>query len=139
MAKVVFTNGCFDLLHIGHVRFLQACRALGDSLVVGINSDSSVRNLKGFGRPVITQEDRKAMLLELRSVDEVVIFDDLDPLRTIELLKPDVLAKGADWPLEKIIGADFVVARGGRVVQVPLLDGFSTTRIIHKIMALEGY
>lgn len=128
--RVVFTNGCFDLLHVGHVTLLQRARRLGDALIVAINSDRSVRRLKGTGRPIVRQRDRAKLVAALSSVDYVTIFDDPTPLRLITVLKPDVLVKGADWKLAGIIGQGLVTKYGGRVVRVPLVSGYSTTRLI---------
>jgi D-glycero-beta-D-manno-heptose 1-phosphate adenylyltransferase len=133
--KLVFTNGCFDLLHSGHVDLLERARALGSRLVVGLNSDRSVRQLKGSTRPMVNQTERRRMLLALRCVDEVVLFDDATPVRLIETLSPDVLVKGGDWPVSKIVGADLVLARGGQVVSLPLLPGYSTTQVVERIVA----
>ncbi len=133
-APVVFTNGVFDVLHRGHVSFLAAARELGGSLVVGLNSDASARRLgKGTGRPVNREQDRAFVLAGLESVDAVVLFDEDTPLALITALAPDVLAKGADYALADIVGADVVTARGGRVVRVPLVEGFSTTSLITKV------
>jgi D-sedoheptulose 7-phosphate isomerase len=129
----VFTNGCFDLLHPGHVDLLDRARALGDRLIVGLNSDRSVRALKGAGRPLLPQEARASILRALRSVDEVIIFDELTPARLIEELQPDVLVKGGDWPVAQIIGADTVWRNGGRVLSLPLQPGYSTTVLVEKI------
>lgn len=133
MAVVVFTNGCFDILHAGHVDLLTRARALGDKLIVGINSDESVRRIKGASRPVVCQEERADVLRALRAVDEVVIFDEPTPQRIIEEIKPDVLIKGGDWQISEIVGSDFVLKRGGKVLSLPLKEGFSTTSIIEKI------
>lgn len=133
MAITVFTNGCFDLIHPGHVDLLERARALGTRLVVGINSDESVRKIKGSGRPILTQSERAAILSAFRVVDEVIIFDELTPERLIHDIKPDVLVKGGDWGPNEIIGADFVLANGGRVESLPLLAGFSTTDIISRL------
>jgi D-sedoheptulose 7-phosphate isomerase len=130
---IVFTNGCFDILHPGHIELLEKARSLGTKLVVGINSDSSVRSIKGEGRPLQDQEARKAVLLGLESVDEVVIFDEPTPERIIREIKPDILVKGGDWRTDEIIGADFVEKNGGRVVSIPFKDGFSTTSIVNKM------
>jgi len=130
--RVVFTNGCFDLLHPGHVRYLAAARAAGDVLVVGVNSDRSVRGLKGPGRPVQTQDARAEVLAALAAVDHVVVFDASTPLALIEAVQPDVLAKGADWAADQIVGADVVRARGGKVVRVRLVPGQSTTRLVER-------
>jgi D-sedoheptulose 7-phosphate isomerase len=133
MSVLVFTNGCFDLLHPGHIDLLERARALGDRLIVGINSDDSVRAIKGTGRPLVSQEDRTAVLRGLRSVDEVMIFDEPTPARLIEQVKPDVLVKGGDWPIEQIIGADFVQRNGGRVLSLPLKPSYSTSNLIRQI------
>ena len=127
---VVFTNGVFDLLHRGHVAYLAAARAEGAALVVGVNTDVSVRRLKGPGRPLVPERDRAYVLAGLASVDAVVLFDEDTPRELIAALEPDVLAKGADYALEAIVGADLVTARGGRVVRVPLQEGASTTNLI---------
>lgn len=135
MEKVVFTNGCFDLLHAGHIDLLERAKNLGTRLVVGINSDESIRSIKGTGRPFQKQEERKKILESLKSVDEVIIFEELTPEKLIEKIKPDVLVKGGDWKESEIIGADFVVRNGGRVYSLPLKDGFSTTGIVEKILS----
>lgn len=131
--RLVFTNGCFDLIHAGHIDLLQRARALGDRLVVGVNSDVSVSGLKGPARPFIPERDRVAILRALRCVDDVLVFDDATPLRLIEQLEPDVLVKGGDWAVEKIVGANLVLARGGEVHSLPLLPGYSTTSIAERI------
>lgn len=136
--KVVFTNGCFDILHAGHVRYLAAARSLGDILVVGLNSDASVRRLKGPNRPVSSQEDRAEVLCALEVVDAVTIFDEDTPEELINRLLPDVLVKGADWPVERIAGAAAVLASGGSVQTVPLLEDRSTTGIIETVIKLYG-
>jgi D-sedoheptulose 7-phosphate isomerase len=133
METIVFTNGCFDILHPGHIDLLERARQLGTKLIVGINSDSSVRAIKGPDRPVLNAEARKRMLLALRPVDEVIIFDELTPEKLIHEIKPDVLVKGGDWKTSEIIGADFVIGRGGKVVSLPLLDGFGSTAIIDSL------
>ena len=133
MEKIVFTNGCFDLLHPGHVDLLTAARALGSKLIVGINSDRSVRSIKGIGRPLQDQEARKAVLMGLKAVDDVVIFDELTPERIIREIRPDVLVKGGDWQPSEIIGADLVQSYGGEVRSIPLTDGYSTTRIVDSL------
>lgn len=135
--RVVFTNGCFDILHRGHVEYLAAARELGDALVVGLNSDASVRRLKGPGRPVNPTQDRAAVLAALSVVDAVAVFDDDTPLRLIEALLPDVLVKGGDYSRETIVGAAEVEGAGGRVVVVPLVEGRSTTGIIERISGRE--
>ena len=132
--KIVFTNGCFDLLHIGHVRYLKAARAEGDVLVVGLNSDRSVDEIKGPGRPVVPENERAEVLASLACVDFVTLFDEPDPLVTIRSLVPDVLVKGADWAKDAIVGKDVVETSGGRIVRVPLTGGASTTKIIEKII-----
>ncbi len=131
---IVFTNGCFDLLHIGHLRYLEAARNLGDCLLVGMNSDASVRRVKGHQRPIMPEKERAELLCGLHCVDHVVLFDTPDPLPLIEKVKPDVLVKGADWTLEKIVGADYIRDRGGKVVRIPLVPRVSTTSIIEKIL-----
>jgi rfaE bifunctional protein nucleotidyltransferase chain/domain len=136
--KLVFTNGVFDLLHPGHVRYLQSARTFGDALVVGINSDRSVRANKGAGRPVTPALERAEILAALSAVDGVVIFDEDTPHELIATLQPDVLVKGADWAEDAIVGRDVVEARGGRVVRVSVEPGYSTTAIIEKIRAGRG-
>lgn len=133
--RIVFTNGVFDLLHRGHVEYLEDARTLGDRLVVGVNSDASVRRLKGPLRPLVPEAERAEVLAALESVDLVVVFGDDTPLALIEEVAPDVLAKGGDWALERIVGRELVEARGGRVVQVPMRAGWSTTSIIDRILA----
>ena len=132
--KIVFTNGCFDILHPGHVDYLAKAKALGDTLIVGLNSDSSVRKLKGKGRPIVSQGDRAKVLSGLESVDFVVIFSDPTPIKLIKAVKPDVLVKGGDWPVKDIVGSDFVQFRGGKVKSLPYLKGHSTKAIINKIL-----
>ena len=131
--RVVFTNGCFDLLHPGHVRLLEAARAEGDRLVVGLNSDASVRRLKGPDRPLLPEGERAETLLALEAVDRVVIYDADSPREVIAALLPDVLVKGADWELADIVGREEVEAAGGRVVRVQLLPGRSTTGLVERI------
>ena len=132
---VVFTNGCFDLLHPGHIKLLEAARTLGDALIVGINSDDSVRTLKGPSRPVIPESERAEILAGLECVDAVVIFDELTPRETVAALVPDILVKGGDWPGNQIVGREEVEAAGGKVVLIDLVQGYSTTEILHKIRA----
>jgi rfaE bifunctional protein nucleotidyltransferase chain/domain len=132
---IVFTNGVYDLLHPGHVRYLQAARAEGDVLIVGVNSDRSVRSNKGPGRPVIPERERAEIIAALRCVDAVAIFDDETPAAIIERLQPDVLVKGADWAADAIVGRETVEARGGRVVRMPIEAGWSTSAIIEKTRA----
>lgn len=136
--RIVFTNGVFDLLHPGHVRYLQAARREGDVLVVGVNSDRSVRVVKGPTRPVVPQEERAEVLAALASVDAVVIFDEETPHAIISRLQPDVLVKGADWPADQIVGRDIVEARGGRVVRVTVETGYSTTEILERAKRLAS-
>jgi len=131
--RVVFTNGCFDLLHPGHIHSLEAARGLGDCLIVGINSDDSVRVLKGEGRPLIPAEERAEILASLECVDGVVIFDELTPQKVIAALVPDVLVKGSDWPGNQIVGREEVEAAGGKVVLIDNVPGYSTTEILKKI------
>lgn len=130
---VVFTNGCFDVLHRGHVTLLERARAMGDLLVVGINSDDSVRRLKGEGRPLNAARDRALVLLALRSVDFVTVFEEDTPIETIEALEPDVLVKGAEYGSGEIVGEDFVLARGGRVERIDMVDGYSSSGIIERM------
>lgn len=132
--RVVFTNGCFDILHAGHVRYLAAARSKGHILVVGLNSDSSVRQIKGEKRPLVPENQRAEVLAGLGCVDYVILFDEPDPLNLIQSICPDVLVKGADWPEEALIGAAFVKARGGSVERIAVVPGISTTRIIQKII-----
>ncbi len=131
---VVFTNGCFDILHPGHLDLLRRAKELGTKLIVGINSDNSVRAIKGFSRPLMSENDRAEMLRGLRFVDEVRVFDAPTPQKLIEEINPDVLVKGGDWKIDEIIGADFVIKNGGKVLSLPILEGFSTSRIIEKIL-----
>jgi rfaE bifunctional protein nucleotidyltransferase chain/domain len=133
--RVVFTNGCFDLLHRGHTRYLEQARALGDLLVVAVNSDASVRQLKGAGRPVVTDGERAEVLAALASVDLVLIFDELDPGRVIRAVRPDVLVKGGDWPVDRIVGSDFVRSRGGKVRSLPYVKGASTSELIRRVFS----
>ena len=130
---VVFTNGCFDLIHIGHIRLLQKARKRGDCLVVAVNSDRSVRQIKGPDRPKIPEKERAEVLGALGCVDWVTIFDEPDPLVLIKLLKPDVLVKGGDWPAERIVGASEVKEAGGEVLSIPLEPGISTSALIKRI------
>ena len=131
--RLVFTNGCFDILHVGHVRYLQAARALGDALLVAINSDASVRALKGDSRPVLNEAERAEMLAALGAVSYVTIFDALSPRSLIARLLPDVLVKGGDYDLDEIHGREEVEAAGGRVLALPFIEGASTTDIIERI------
>ncbi|MEP7212218.1 MAG: D-glycero-beta-D-manno-heptose 1-phosphate adenylyltransferase [Acidobacteriota bacterium] len=133
MPKIVFTNGCFDILHPGHVRFLEEAKALGTKLIVGINSDASVRSIKGPTRPVQDQDSRRAVLLGLRSVDEVLVFEQSTPEDIIKDIKPDILVKGGDWTIDQIIGGDFVRSYGGEVFSLPLLNGHSSSNIVARL------
>jgi rfaE bifunctional protein nucleotidyltransferase chain/domain len=132
---VVFTNGVFDILHPGHVRYLQDARREGDALIVGLNSDRSVKAIKGASRPINPEDERAEVVAALSCVDAVVVFDEGDPQRIVNRLQPDVLAKGADWAADRIIGRETVEARGGRVVRIPLAEGYSTSAIIRKIQS----
>lgn len=134
--RIVFTNGVYDLLHRGHVEYLEEARRLGDRLVVGVNSDASVQRLKGPTRPILPQDERAELVAALACVDLVVLFGDDTPLALIEAVVPDVLVKGADWAEDAIVGGEFVKARGGRVERIPLRAGLSTTTIVQRI--LEG-
>ncbi len=131
--RVVFTNGCFDLLHAGHVRYLREARSLGDLLVVALNSDASVRLLKGEGRPILNQDERAEIMAALQVVDYVTIFDEATPRELIASLLPDVLVKGGDWAIETIVGREEVEAAGGRVLSLPYLRGSSTSEIVERI------
>ena len=130
---VVFTNGCFDLLHRGHLHLLSEARALGDLLIVAINSDQSVKMIKGPTRPILSETDRLELIASMEMVHYVLLFDEPDPYDIISVLRPDILVKGGDWPAEEVIGGDIVQGNGGKVVVVPYLKGFSTTEIIAKI------
>jgi D-beta-D-heptose 7-phosphate kinase/D-beta-D-heptose 1-phosphate adenosyltransferase len=131
--RIVFTNGCFDILHRGHVALLAQARELGDCLVVGINSDESVRRLKGFPRPLVAARDRAFILLHLRSVDFVTVFDEDTPLETIAALRPDILVKGAEYGTGEIVGEELVSGSGGRVVRIPMVEGYSSSALIDRI------
>jgi D-beta-D-heptose 7-phosphate kinase/D-beta-D-heptose 1-phosphate adenosyltransferase len=135
--RIVFTNGCFDLMHIGHTRYLQAAKALGDILVVGVNSDVSVRTLnKAPDRPIVPEAQRAEVLAALGCVDFVVIFDEPDPRQLIAAVQPDVLVKGGDWMIDQIIGRELVEARGGAVKTIPLVPGLSTTGLLQRIRSI---
>jgi D-glycero-beta-D-manno-heptose 1-phosphate adenylyltransferase len=136
--RVVFTNGCFDLLHPGHIETLEKARSFGDLLVVGVNSDRSVREMKGAGRPILPERERAEILAALECVDGVVIFDEATPRETIAALLPDVLVKGGDWPGDRIVGREEVEAAGGKVVSVPVVAGYSTSAILKKIQELDS-
>lgn len=136
--RIVFTNGCFDLIHPGHVRYLRAAKRLGDVLVVGVNSDASVRQLKGPSRPLVPQQDRCEVLAALEMVDYVTVFEEDTPRRLIEQLRPDVLVKGGDWAPDQIVGADVIRARGGTVRSLRFARGYSTSELIEKIQRASG-
>lgn len=136
--RIVFTNGVFDILHPGHVRYLQHARSLGDALIVGLNADASVRRNKGPERPINPEHERAEILEALECVDAVVLFEQDTPAEIIKAIQPDILVKGADWAEDAIVGRDTVEARGGRVVRVPIEAGFSTTEIIRKVKSLGG-
>jgi rfaE bifunctional protein nucleotidyltransferase chain/domain len=136
--KVVFSNGCFDILHAGHVRYLNQARALGAVLVLGLNSDTSVRALKGEGRPIVPEDERAEVLAALSCIDFIFIFDDLTPQRVIDALVPDILVKGADWGISEIVGRETVEKAGGAVRSIPLVEGTSTTNIINRILSQFG-
>ena len=131
--KIVFTNGCFDILHVGHVEYLSKARKMGDVLVIGLNSDRSVKQLKGKDRPINREEDRSKLLSAFYFVDYVTIFNEDTPDRLIRKLKPDILVKGGDWQMKDIVGASFVKSYGGRVATVPFVKGFSTTSLVKKM------
>lgn len=136
--RLVFTNGCFDLLHPGHVRYLSEARSLGDALVVALNSDRAARILKGQGRPIMNEQERAEVIAALEAVDYVIIFDEETPRELIADLLPDVLVKGGDWPVDEIVGRDEVEATGGRVLSLPYVEGSSTTDIIERIQNLPS-
>jgi D-beta-D-heptose 7-phosphate kinase/D-beta-D-heptose 1-phosphate adenosyltransferase len=136
--RIVFTNGCFDLLHLGHIRYLEKARSLGDILVVGVNSDRSVRNLKGPERPILPEEERAEILSGLGCVDYITIFDELTPLELISSLQPHILVKGGDWTKEAIVGKEVVERSGGEVVLLPFVEGSSTSNLIEAILKRYG-
>jgi D-beta-D-heptose 7-phosphate kinase/D-beta-D-heptose 1-phosphate adenosyltransferase len=131
--KIVFTNGCFDILHRGHLHLLREAKALGDLLIVAVNSDRSVQQIKGSARPVISEAGRAELIAALEMVDYVTLFDEIDPCRLIEEIRPDVLAKGGDWSRDQVIGGDIVERGGGEVAVIPYMKGFSTTEIIERV------
>ncbi len=131
--KIVFTNGCFDIVHLGHIDYLEKARNLGNRLVLGLNTDASVKRLKGESRPVVNEYARARMMSAFEFVDAVVLFDEPTPLTLIEEVKPDILVKGDDYTVETIVGADFVIGKGGEVKTIPLVKGYSTTSLIEKI------
>ncbi len=135
--KLVFTNGCFDIIHKGHITYLKQAKELGDFLVIGLNSDKSVKKLKGESRPVNKEEDREYVLENLKPVDAVVIFEEDTPYNLIDSIKPDILVKGGDWSADKIVGSDIVIANGGKVLSLGYVDNYSTTSIIDKLKSGE--
>ncbi|MDQ7031715.1 MAG: D-glycero-beta-D-manno-heptose 1-phosphate adenylyltransferase [Desulfonauticus sp.] len=134
--KIVFTNGCFDLLHVGHVDYLTRAKQLGDILIIGLNSDSSVKKIKGSKRPLNNEKDRATVLAALECVDFIILFEEDTPYRLIQAIQPDVLVKGGDWPIDRIVGKDIVEANGGQVISLSLIEGYSTTNLINKIIKL---
>lgn len=136
--RIVFTNGCFDILHPGHINYLKKSKSLGDILIIGLNSDSSVRKLKGKGRPITTQKKRAETLASLEFVDFVAVFNELTPIKLIKKLKPHVLVKGADWKKKDVVGRSFVESYGGRVRSLPYIKGYSTTSLIKAICRKFG-
>ena len=136
--KIVFTNGCFDILHVGHTRYLKEAKKMGDVLVLALNSDESVRSLKGERRPLVPESERADVVASLESVDFVIIFDELTPLSLIEYLKPDVLVKGGDWAEDQVVGRESVKNWGGKVIIIPEIKGSSTTNIVEKIINVYG-
>ena len=136
--KIAFTNGCFDILHVGHVRYLREARKAGNLLVVALNSDVSVRAIKGAMRPLVPQQHRAEVIASLEAVDYVTLFDEATPLRLIEYLRPDCLIKGGDWPEEAVVGRDAVRSWGGSVILIPMVEGASTTNIVEKILGIYG-
>lgn len=131
--KIVFTNGCFDILHLGHVEYLNEAKAQGDVLIIGLNSDASVKKLKGENRPINNEHDRAKMLLNLKAVDCVQVFTEETPLEIIKLIKPNILVKGGDWKIDQIVGSDFVLQNGGVVKSLMFKDGYSTTNLIKSV------
>ena len=136
--RIVFTNGCFDILHVGHVRYLKSAKALGGALIVGLNSDKSVKRIKGDKRPIVPERERAEVLSSIRFVDYVVLFDEPDPYNTIAAIKPDILVKGGDWSLENIVGRDIVESYGGEVHTLPFIEGASSSRMIEDIIKKYG-
>lgn len=136
--RIAFTNGCFDILHYGHIKYLQDAKNMSDVLVLGLNSDRSIKKIKGGSRPINNQLARSKVLSALTCVDYVTIFNEETPLKLIRLLRPDILIKGADWKIEKISGADFVKSYGGKVLAIPYIKGYSTTQQIKKIRELSA-
>jgi rfaE bifunctional protein nucleotidyltransferase chain/domain len=136
--RIAFTNGCFDILHVGHVRYLAEARKTGDLLILALNSDASVRAIKGEKRPLVPERERAEVVASLAAVDYVTLFDETTPLKLIEYLRPDCLVKGGDWREEAVVGRDSVRSWGGRVVLVPVVEGASTTNIVEKILQVYG-
>lgn len=136
--KIAFTNGCFDILHVGHVRYLAEARAMGDCLILALNSDASVRAIKGEKRPLIPEGERAEVAASLEAVDYVVLFDETTPMSLIEYLRPDCLIKGGDWREEDVVGGDAVRSWGGEVALIPVVEGASTTNIVEKILSVYG-
>jgi rfaE bifunctional protein nucleotidyltransferase chain/domain len=136
--KIAFTNGCFDILHVGHVRYLGEARKTGDLLILALNSDASVRAIKGEKRPLVPEQERAEVVASLAAVDYVTLFDETTPLKLIEYLRPDCLVKGGDWSEEAVVGRDSVRSWGGRVVLIPVVEGASTTNIVEKIRQVYG-
>jgi rfaE bifunctional protein nucleotidyltransferase chain/domain len=136
--KIAFTNGCFDILHVGHVRYLREARNTADFLILALNSDASVRAIKGDKRPLVPQEERAEVVASLEAVDYVALFDETTPLKLIEYLRPDCLVKGGDWKEEAVVGGDAVRSWGGRVVIIPVVEGASTTNIVEKVLHVYG-
>jgi D-beta-D-heptose 7-phosphate kinase/D-beta-D-heptose 1-phosphate adenosyltransferase len=136
--KIVFTNGCFDILHVGHVRYLLEARKTGDLLILALNSDASVRAIKGDKRPLVPQGERAEVAASLEAVDYVTLFDETTPLKLIEYLRPDCLVKGGDWKEEAIVGSDAVRSWGGKVFLIPVVEGASTTNIVEKVLHVYG-
>lgn len=136
--RIVFTNGCFDILHVGHIQLLEKAKSFGDVLIVGLNSDNSVKRIKGEERPINPEEDRARILGALEIVDYIIIFNENSPLETIKKIRPDILVKGGDWTLDKVIGRDIVESYGGKVEVIDLLENRSTTQILTKILSLKN-
>lgn len=131
--KIVFTNGCFDIVHLGHIDYLEKAKSLGDKLILGLNTDASVKRLKGETRPVVNEYARSRMMAAFEFIDAVILFDEPTPLEVIQEIQPDILVKGDDYVVETIVGADFVMGKGGEVKTIPLVKGYSTTSLIEKI------
>lgn len=136
--KIVFTNGCFDLIHVGHVSYLEEAKALGDYLIVALNSDASVSNLKGAHRPIVSEDNRMKVIAALGSVDAVILFNEETPILTIEALMPDILVKGGDWAVDQIVGNEIITQNGGTVISLPYLESNSTTDIEQRILKMHG-